>query len=227
MKAQHIPVITIDGPSGSGKGTLALKLSQKLGWKFLDSGAIYRILALCISNHSINNQNDDAIIKIALNLDIDFQIESNELLILLENEKVNTQIRTEEIAKKASFLAKDKKIRQALLQRQRDFRVIPGLIADGRDMGSVVFPDASLKFYLTANSTQRAKRRFDELKQKKAQVSFADILKNIEKRDKQDMNRKTSPLVCPKDAILIDSSNQTAHEVFLACYKHISKNLFR
>ncbi len=208
-------VITIDGPSGSGKGTVAKILSQKLGWSLLDSGALYRLVAFGAIKHGIALDDCDALAKLALNLDVKFELQADsELLIpVFEGENVASLIRTEECGSAASKVAALTPVRDALLDRQRAFLTEDGLIADGRDMGTVVFPDAPVKIYLNASAEERAERRYNQLKNSGETVSIAAILNEIRTRDERDMNREVAPLKPADDAIEIDSTSLTIDQV--------------
>ena len=211
-----MPVITVDGPSGSGKGTVCRLLAEKLGWDVLDSGAIYRVLSLAALHHQIALDNEEALVPLAANLDVQFLIDSdtNAGKIILEGEDVTTTIRNEEVGAAASKVAALPRVREALLRRQRAFRTENGLIADGRDMGTVVFPDAQLKIFLTASAEERARRRFVELNERGLDVTLSGLLQDIQARDDRDMNRAVAPLVPAEDAIELDTSELNAQQVF-------------
>ena len=202
-------VITIDGPSGSGKGTVAGLLAAKLGWKLLDSGALYRLLAFAAGNHGIDLTNEEALKTLAAHLDVQF-IDKR---IILEGEEVTDAIRNEQVGAGASMVASLPAVREALLQRQRAFREAPGLVADGRDMGTVVFPDAPLKIYLTASAEERARRRYLQLKGKVEGVSLSSLLDEIRARDERDMQRAVAPLKPAADAIQLDSTELSIEQV--------------
>lgn len=216
MQALLMPVITVDGPSGSGKGTVCRLLAEKLGWDVLDSGAIYRVLALAALHHQIALDNEEALVPLAANLDVQFLVDSqaNAGKVILEGEDVSTTIRNEEVGAAASKVAALPRAREALLRRQRAFRTENGLIADGRDMGTVVFPDAPLKIYLTASADERARRRFVELNERGLDVTLSGLLEDIQARDERDMNRAVAPLVPADDAIELDTSELNAQQVF-------------
>ena len=216
MPALLMPVITVDGPSGSGKGTVCRLLAEKLGWDVLDSGAIYRVLSLAALHHQIALDNEEALVPLAANLDVQFLIDSdtNAGKIILEGEDVTTTIRNEEVGAAASKVAALPRVREALLRRQRAFRTENGLIADGRDMGTVVFPDAQLKIFLTASAEERARRRFVELNERGLDVTLSGLLQDIQARDDRDMNRAVAPLVPAEDAIELDTSELNAQQVF-------------
>ena len=211
-----MPVITVDGPSGSGKGTVCRLLADKLGWDVLDSGAIYRVLSLAALHHQIALDNEEALVPLAANLDVQFLVDSqtNAGKVILEGEDVTTTIRNEEVGAAASKVAALPRVREALLRRQRAFRTENGLIADGRDMGTVVFPDAPLKIYLTASAQERARRRFVELNERGLDVTLSGLLEDIRARDDRDMNRAVAPLVPAEDAIELDTSELNAQQVF-------------
>ncbi|WP_299262375.1 (d)CMP kinase [uncultured Psychrosphaera sp.] len=211
---QTIPVITIDGPSGAGKGTVCRLLAQKLGWEILDSGAIYRVLALASIHHQIEPADEESLIPLAAHLDVQFLSTETSSKIILEGEEVTLSIRNEEVGGIASQIAALPRVREALLRRQRAFRQLPGLIADGRDMGTVVFPDAEVKVFLTASAEERANRRYLELKEKGHDVKIGDLLNEIQARDDRDTNRTVAPMVPAEDAIEIDSTHISAQEVF-------------
>ncbi|CAH9054822.1 MULTISPECIES: (d)CMP kinase [Pseudoalteromonas] len=216
MPALLMPVITVDGPSGSGKGTVCRLLAEKLGWDVLDSGAIYRVLSLAALHHQIALDNEEALVPLAANLDVQFLIDSdtNAGKIILEGEDVTITIRNEEVGAAASKVAALPRVREALLRRQRAFRTENGLIADGRDMGTVVFPDAPLKIFLTASAEERARRRFVELNERGLNVTLSGLLQDIQARDDRDMNRAVAPLVPAEDAIELDTSELNAQQVF-------------
>lgn len=212
--AHSIPVITIDGPSGAGKGTVCRLLAEKLGWGILDSGAIYRVLALAAIHHNISPTDEESLIPLAAHLDVQFLSCDSGSKIILEGEEVTHSIRNEEVGGFASKVAALPRVREALLRRQRAFRQSPGLIADGRDMGTVVFPDAKVKVFLTASAEERANRRYQELKGKGHDVKIGDLLTDIKARDDRDMNRSVAPMVPAEDSIQIDSTDISAQEVF-------------
>ncbi|MDO8332661.1 MAG: (d)CMP kinase [Pseudomonas sp.] len=209
------PVITIDGPSGSGKGTIAGLVARKLGWCLLDSGALYRLLAFAARNHGVDLTNEEALKVLAAHLDVQFVAagEGHDQQIILEGEDVTQAIRNEQVGAGASQVAALPVVREALLQRQQAFREMPGLVADGRDMGTVVFPDAPLKIYLTASADERARRRYLQLKAKGDDVSLSSLLEEIRARDERDTQRAVAPLKPAADAIQLDSTELSIEQV--------------
>lgn len=209
-------VITVDGPSGSGKGTLSQLLAKKIGYHLLDSGALYRLVALATLKQRIDIQDQQAVEKVAAQLDVHFDTAGDQTRVLLSNEDVTNAIRSETISKSASVVAAYPGVRAALLKRQRDFRQLPGLVADGRDMGTTVFPDADLKIFLTASAEARAQRRYRQLSEKGETVDLDGLIKDIQERDERDSNRTVSPLKPAPDAVLLDSTQMTIQEVLEA-----------
>lgn len=207
------PVITVDGPSGAGKGTLCQALAENLGWHLLDSGAIYRVLALAALHHNVDITSEEALVPLAVHLDVQFITQENELQVILEGEVVTSQIRNETVGNTASQAAALPRVREALLRRQRAFREFPGLIADGRDMGTIVFPDAPVKIFLDASAEERAQRRMLQLQQNGLCVKFERLLSEIQERDYRDRNRAVAPLVPASDALILDSTNMSIEEV--------------
>ncbi|BDZ72903.1 cytidylate kinase [Methylophaga marina] len=201
-----MPILTIDGPSGSGKGTIAQMMARELGWHYLDSGAIYRVLAFASLKHQIPASHEGALVKLAQHLDLQFELDENGLKVLLEGQEVSQQIRTEKAGNAASKVAVIPSVRAALLQCQRDFAQAPGLVTDGRDMGTVVFPDAQFKVFLTASAEERALRRHKQLKEKGIESNLSDLIAEISERDKRDSERKVAPLLPAKDALILDST---------------------
>ncbi|WGE92087.1 (d)CMP kinase [Actinobacillus genomosp. 1] len=216
-------IITVDGPSGAGKGTLCHALAEKLGFDFLDSGAIYRITALAAVKSGTALDDEDSLAEIGRNLDVKFIPKDGEVNVILNGENVGDQIRTAEAGQNASKVAVFPKVREALLQRQRDFSSDRGLIADGRDMGTVVFPDAQVKLFLDASAEERTKRRVKQLQEKGFNANFDEILAEIKERDYRDRNRAVAPLVPAKDALLLDSTDLSINEVIEQALNHISQ----
>ena len=210
-----IPVLTLDGPSGVGKGTVARIIAQKLDWHLLDSGAIYRAFAIVARDNDIKIDDIDGLLKLANNFDISFKLNSNHepLNVYLNNVEVSSELRTEKTAALASQFAKIEFLRKVLLVKQRQFKKLPGLVADGRDMGTVVFPDAPFKVFLTAEVEERAKRRLKQLQETGIAGNISHTLAEVQKRDERDANRQHSPLRPAKDALVIDTTNLSINEV--------------
>ncbi|MFC1398160.1 (d)CMP kinase [Acinetobacter lactucae] len=212
-----VQIITIDGPSGSGKGTLAAKLAAHYQYHLLDSGALYRLLGLSLHKHDLMEKLDsqlDECIQYARQLDIKFETSASGILVFLDGEDVSQTIRTERVGEYASKVAVIPELRQALFERQRAFAQDPGLVADGRDMATSIFPEANAKIYLTASAESRAERRVKQLQGMGLDAKINDILANIQARDKRDMEREVAPLKPAKDAYIIDSSELTIDQVF-------------
>ena len=210
-----IPVLTIDGPSGVGKGTVANIVASNLSWNLLDSGAIYRAFALAASKRNISIDNTEELLSLASHLDLRFEsdLAINKLSVYLDNVEVSSELRTENTAELASNFAMIGPLRESLLIRQQKFKELPGLVADGRDMGTVVFKDAPFKVFLTANVEERAKRRLKQLQDKGITGNISQTLDEVRKRDERDASRKHSPLKPSKDALIIDTSDLTINEV--------------
>lgn len=208
------PVLTIDGPAGSGKGTIAEAVAQVLGWKLLDSGALYRLVAVAAQKKAIAFDDDVSLAGVAKKLDAMFlPCEGGGVEVRLEGDDVTQIIRREDCGCAASQVAANPGVRKALLQRQRNYLVSPGLVADGRDMGTVVFPEAQTKVFLTASAEERAKRRFNQLNEKGVNVNLAGLILEIQERDARDMSRSEAPLVAASDAITIDTSELSIEQV--------------
>ncbi|OSN02255.1 MULTISPECIES: (d)CMP kinase [Lonsdalea] len=219
------PVITVDGPSGAGKGTLCKALAEALHWNLLDSGAIYRVLALAALHHQVDIHSEEALVPLATHLDVRFIPEDGQLNVVLEGEDVSLEIRTEEVGNTASQTAAFPRVREALLRRQRAFREAPGLIADGRDMGTVVFPDAAVKIFLDASAEERAQRRMLQLQAKGFSVNFERLLSEIKERDDRDRNRAVAPLAPAPEALVLDSTEMSLDEVVERALAYVSQKL--
>jgi len=208
MMEQTVPILAIDGPSGSGKGTICRLVAQRLGWHLLDSGALYRLVGLAARNHSISLDDEASLVPLAAHLDVQFQAGDGggETAVVLEGEDVTDQIRTESAGDAASRVAALPGVREALLARQRGFQEPPGLVADGRDMGTVVFPHAPVKIFLTASAEERARRRYKQLKEKGFDVSLSLLSEEIAERDRRDAARAVAPLKPADDAFVLDTT---------------------
>ena len=209
----NVKIITIDGPSGSGKGTISRILAEQLGFHYLDSGALYRLLGLVAVRHGIEISINADLTQLAKNMDVSFQAKADgHNIVLLEGEDVTNELRTEETGALASRVAENPRVRSALLERQHQFARLPGLVADGRDMGTKVFPEAQLKIFLTASIEERASRRYKQLLEKGENVKLRALEEQVRSRDERDMNRETSPLAAAADAVEVDSSDLTIQE---------------
>jgi len=208
-----VPIVTIDGPSGSGKGTISRALARRLGWHLLDSGALYRLAALAALRAGVELDDEPAVAQVAERLVASFAELDGGERVLLGGRDVTAALRTEQCGEAASKVAAMLPVRRALLARQRAFAVPPGLVADGRDMGTGVFPDALLKVFLTASPEERAMRRHKQLKEKGIDVSLRDLSREIAQRDQRDANRPVAPLLPARDARTIDSTRMTPEEV--------------
>ena len=223
--SSQTPVVTVDGPSGAGKGTLCMLLAKKLGFQLLDSGAIYRVLALAAIHHGVDTESEDALVPLATHLDVLFVAEGDLVKVILEGEDVSGELRKEETGMAASKVAALPRVREALLRRQRAFETAPGLVADGRDMGTVVFQNAQAKIFLDASAEERANRRLKQLQDKGLDVRFADLLSEIQERDDRDRNRPVAPLRPAEDALVLDSTSMTIDEVVEKALQYIESKL--
>ena len=221
------PVVTVDGPSGVGKGTLCAFLSRTLGWHLLDSGAIYRLLGLAAKRRDVDSSDIAGLTRLAEGLDIAFLTpeDGSTTRALLNNEDVTADIRTEEAGAMASLVAPHSEVRAALLERQRNFRRAPGLVADGRDMGTVVFQDAPVKLFLTASAEERAARRYKQLIQQGLSANLAALSVDIAERDRRDTARVNAPLRPATDAVSIDTTGVSIDEVAQVALKAVESRL--
>ncbi|MFS8607602.1 MAG: (d)CMP kinase [Gammaproteobacteria bacterium] len=210
--AAVVPIVTVDGPSGSGKGTVSRALAKRLGWHLLDSGALYRVTARAAQRAGVDLGNEAEVARVAASLDVQFS-EGEQERVLLAGDDVTHELRTEQCGEAASKVAAMPAVRRALLDRQRAFAVPPGLVADGRDMGTGVFPDALLKVFLTASPEERARRRYKQLIEKGIDVNLHDLSREIAQRDERDANRPVAPLAPAADARIIDSTRMSPEEV--------------
>jgi cytidylate kinase len=208
-----VPVIAIDGPGGSGKGTVALRLAKGLGWHLLDSGALYRLVAVAALEAGLAADAQAELGRLAEGLDADFGASAEGMVVRLDGEDITARLRSEQVSAFSSRVAALPAVRAALVKRQRAFRKPPGLVADGRDMGTVIFPDATLKIFLTASAEARADRRYKQLKEKGENVNLSRLLEEIRKRDERDSSRAISPLKPADDAHIIDSTEMSVDEV--------------
>jgi cytidylate kinase len=219
-----VPVITIDGPGGSGKGTIAMRIADELGWHLLDSGALYRLVAVAALDAGVEADDEARIAELARSLDAEFSVADNEVGIHLAGRDVTARLREHQTSERASRVAALPEVRAALVERQRAFRRPPGLVADGRDMGTVIFPDASLKIYLTASAEARAERRYKQLKEKGESVNLPRLFQDIRNRDERDRSRTVAPLRPADDAHVVDSTEMSIVEVLAEVRKLIEKS---
>ena len=216
-----INIITIDGPSGVGKGTISEYLAKQLNWNYLNSGALYRSIAWVANQESLTLNNNNKIIR--LSKKIKFSLDNKQLNIEYQNNDISHLIYTEEVAKNASRIASNPELRASIVDIQRSFKMKPGLIAEGRDMGSIIFPESKLKIYLTASTETRAERRYNQLKDRGFNVSLPALIKDLDARDKRDQERDDSPLVIPNGAFVIETDNLTIIQVKELTTKMVNK----
>lgn len=211
---EQAPVLTIDGPSGAGKGSISKRVSEQLGWHYLDSGSLYRTLGIAALKQQVDIENEAVLAELITLIKLEFKrTAKGGWGVFLDEEEVGDMLQTEEVGRVASQIAALPKVRAGLLDKQRLFNKMPGLVADGRDMGSVVFPAAEHKVYLTASADERGKRRYKQLIEKGINANLRDVIQDIEQRDERDQNRSASPLTIPDDAVYIDSSSYSIDEV--------------
>lgn len=220
-----IPVITIDGPSGVGKGAVSAALADALGWHLLDSGAVYRAVAWVALNRDIEATDEAQLVAACEDMDLKFESSGSDIVVLIDGVSVGDQLRSEPVGQMASKVAAIPAVRRALLDLQYDFRQSPGLIADGRDMGTVVFPDAQAKIFLTASAHERATRRFKQLKEKGEDVIFDSLFSEIAERDRRDRERAVSPTVPADDAKVIDSTDMSLEQVISESQAYVESKL--
>jgi CMP/dCMP kinase len=207
------PVLTIDGPSGAGKGAVSARVAETLGWHLLDSGAVYRAVAVAVLDAGVDPADETAVVALCEGLDLDFTAGEDGISVLLDGRPVDQRLRAEEVSVMASRVAALPEVRRALLELQRRFRRSPGLVADGRDMGTVVFQDAPIKVFLEASVEERANRRYKQLKDKGESVKFLRLFRDLEERDRRDRERSVSPTVPADDAVVIDSTDMGLNDV--------------
>jgi len=208
----NVPVLTIDGPSGAGKGTVSRAVAKKLGWNYLDSGSIYRSLAIAVLDKGVDLLDKASIVNVARAMTLEFECD-DELIVKLDGTDITSKLPSETTGNTASIIAAYPEVREVLLQKQKDFQQAPGLIADGRDMGTVVFPEASNKVFLTASAEERASRRYKQLIEKGIDANLVQITREIEARDQRDQERAAAPLKAATDALYIDSSKLSIDQV--------------
>ena len=224
--SQNVPVIAVDGPGGSGKGTICRAVAQRLGWHLLDSGALYRLVALAAQKRGIELDDEAGLAVVARGLDAEFGADAEgEELILLGGDDVSREIRTETCGNRASRVASIPKVRSALVARQRAYRQSPGLVADGRDMGSVIFPDAQAKIFLTASTAERAQRRHKQLMEKGISANLDKLYREIAERDKRDAERTVAPLRACDDARYVDTTGMSIPEVVKEVLDYVGESL--
>jgi len=209
----NAPVLTIDGPSGAGKGAVSAELARRLGWQVLDSGAVYRAVALAALEHDVSESDEPALVRLARDLPLDFRPADDGVEVLLDGRPVGPLLRSEDVSVMASRVAAIPAVRKALLELQRSCRRAPGLVADGRDMGTIVFPDAELKIFLEASVEERANRRYKQLKNKGENVILARLFQDMQERDRRDRERSVAPTLPADDAVVVDSTRMTLDQV--------------
>lgn len=219
----QVPIITIDGPSGAGKGTICRSVAHAKGFYLLDSGSLYRLTALFALQHSVSYEDQTKMAELAQNLPVEFKTDATSTRVFLSGDEVSAKIREEHIGMAASIVAAQKPVRAALLARQRAFAIAPGLVADGRDMGTVVFPSAQLKIFLTASAEERASRRVRQLGQAGQRADYEKILSDVKLRDERDSSRAAAPLKPATDAVILDSTTLSIEEVFNAVIAQVNK----
>lgn len=211
--SEPIPVLTIDGPSGAGKGAVSAAIARRLGWNVLDSGAVYRAVALASLDQGIEAEDEASLVRLAQNLVLDFEPGQDGIEVVLDGHRVGALLRSEAVSVRASRVAAISALRDALLQLQRATRRRPGLVADGRDMGTVVFPDADLKIFLDASVEERANRRYKQLKTKGESVKLSRLFRDMQERDRRDREREVAPTVPAADAVSVDSTHLSLEQV--------------
>jgi cytidylate kinase len=227
MSEQDAPVLTIDGPSGAGKGAVSARVASQLGWHVLDSGACYRSVAAAVLEQGLDDTDEQKLVDLCQDLDLAFIPGADGILVTLAGVPVDECLRTEEVSVMSSKIAVLAAVRVALLQLQRSFRRPPGLVADGRDMGTVVFPDAPIKVFLSASVKERANRRYKQLKDKGENVKFLRLFRDLEARDRRDRERAVSPTVAASDAVVIDSTAMSLDEVVQRVIAEVERNVGR
>jgi cytidylate kinase len=225
LAATDVPVVTIDGPSGSGKGTISQLLAARLGWHYLDSGALYRLVALAAAQKGVALDDADGLARLAITLDARFEVDGGDERILLDGEVVGSRLRSEATGAGASRVAAIPGVRTALLERQRAYREPPGLVADGRDMGTVVFPAAVIKIFLTASTQARVDRRYKQLKEKGIDANLAALSEDLAERDRRDSERDASPLKPAADAVVVDSTLLEIPDCLDHCFEIVRQRL--